>query len=638
MLPNKTTNVSIEGSLGGTEIDMGFDAKNAVHLMGLLTNLYSDKELACIREYSTNAWDAQVEAGVKTPIEVTTPSDFSPYFKVKDSGVGMSVDDITRIYSQYGSSTKRDSNDFNGMMGIGSKAGLTYTNSFKVVSVKGGVKTTVNVSVRDGGLNKMEVVDTRSTDEPNGTEITIPVKQYNSFGSKSANFFRFWPEGSVLVNGKEPEKVTGTKVGGNIVVSQNINTDYIVMGNVAYPVDRQLYNPDGYYRYFGIIAYVPIGDIDFTPSRESLMDTPTTRATLLRVQDEFKDGITKAIIADIAGAATHADALTNYLAWPEALVKAAGDVTYKGLSIPKTFKGDFWIYEANRARYGLTSQNEIDHKTIQKAVVITGFKNTAVTARHKAKIRAWAEDEFPNASTFVLSEKEVGAPWTDNVDSGTWAEVAATDIDGPKVPGQKRIRAKFDVFSNGYFSETNTFDTTKDVVFMGPREGYDAYSIRQLGSMLDGAVVVQLGKNRWDKFQRDFDGAVHIRTYVKTRAQAFVDALTANDVLSMNASSQDKWLAKNLDLTLIEDKALVDYLALVKKAGVDSATMKRYNSGVAAANVFGISVKAPKHDVPTSPVKNYPLLNGSTYYYSVDKSHAVIYINAAFAANSKESK
>jgi hypothetical protein len=412
------------------------------------------------------------------------------------------------------------------------------------------------------------------------------------------------------------------------------------MGNVAYPVDRQLYNPQGYYRYFGIIVTVPIGDIDFTPSRESLMDTPTTRATIERVQKEFTEGITDAIVTDIATAPTHADALTRFLAWPEALVKAAGAITYKGQEIPKTFKGDFWVYESNRARYGLHAETEVDHKTIQKAVMISGFKNTAVTARHKAKIRAWAEDEFPNSYVFILSENEVGAPWTENINRGTWAEVASTDIDGPKVPGQKRIRAKFDVLdSNGWFKETNTFDTTKDIVFLGPREGIDRYDIIAVKDMLTDAVVISLGKNRWAKFQRDFEGATHINTYIKNRVQEYVDALTVSDSLSMNATAQDKWLAKNLDLSAIEDTELVDYLSLVKSAGVDTPTMKRYNVGVAAARKFGIPVKTPKHDVPKSPTKNYPLLasDGYSYNYRVDKRHAVIYINAVHAANNKES-
>ena len=40
------------------------------------------------------------------------------------------VEDIHSIYSQYGESTKRGTNAQNGMLGLGCKSALTYTNQF----------------------------------------------------------------------------------------------------------------------------------------------------------------------------------------------------------------------------------------------------------------------------------------------------------------------------------------------------------------------------------------------------------------------------------------------------------------------------------------------------------------------------
>ena len=53
---------------------MTFDENSIAHLMSVLTDLYSDKPLAVIREYSTNALDAHRAAGNTAPIEVTLPS------------------------------------------------------------------------------------------------------------------------------------------------------------------------------------------------------------------------------------------------------------------------------------------------------------------------------------------------------------------------------------------------------------------------------------------------------------------------------------------------------------------------------------------------------------------------------------
>ena len=48
-----------DGTLGDEDrTKMTFDENSIAHLMSVLTDLYSDKELAVIREYSTNALDA----------------------------------------------------------------------------------------------------------------------------------------------------------------------------------------------------------------------------------------------------------------------------------------------------------------------------------------------------------------------------------------------------------------------------------------------------------------------------------------------------------------------------------------------------------------------------------------------------
>src|SRR5687767_10437021 len=110
------------GDLGGQKVAMGFDPNSLAHLMSVLTDLYSDPVGAIVREYSTNALDSHVEAaayvsalqvldthnelkhfdpryleGGMPPIEVSIPSTFSPFFKVVDHGIGLSVDDITTM-------------------------------------------------------------------------------------------------------------------------------------------------------------------------------------------------------------------------------------------------------------------------------------------------------------------------------------------------------------------------------------------------------------------------------------------------------------------------------------------------------------------------------------------------------------
>src|SRR5262245_34262870 len=107
--------LDVDSTLAGENVRMGIDTSALQHIISVLTDLYSDPELAVIREYSTNALDAHRDAGNPLPIEVTLPTPLAPLFKVRDYGDGLDAEDIRNIYSRYGTSTKRDSNDVVGM-------------------------------------------------------------------------------------------------------------------------------------------------------------------------------------------------------------------------------------------------------------------------------------------------------------------------------------------------------------------------------------------------------------------------------------------------------------------------------------------------------------------------------------------
>src|SRR4029077_7352887 len=120
---------SVATSLPADSAAFGISAADSAHIMTILRDtLYSDKILAIMREYGANAWDANREAGRgQEPIEVTIPARGAPTLVIRDHGPGLSRDDIKKVYTQYGASTKRDSDLAVGMLGIGSKSGFAYT-------------------------------------------------------------------------------------------------------------------------------------------------------------------------------------------------------------------------------------------------------------------------------------------------------------------------------------------------------------------------------------------------------------------------------------------------------------------------------------------------------------------------------
>ena len=93
--------ISVESSGVQSEAFFNIKDSNVAHIFGILRNkLYSDKPLAIIREYCTNAFDAHIEAGIpERPIEVSFPTAFKNTLTIRDFGKGLSeYDEIGRAH------------------------------------------------------------------------------------------------------------------------------------------------------------------------------------------------------------------------------------------------------------------------------------------------------------------------------------------------------------------------------------------------------------------------------------------------------------------------------------------------------------------------------------------------------------
>ena len=119
-------------------VNCTIDAEDMRYVASLLRNNYSNPTLAVVREISANALDANMEANVTRKVEVAVPSRLNPTFSVRDFGGGLSQDEVFNLYSKYGKSTKRNSNNYIGAFGIGKFAPLSYGNNFTCVSYHGG--------------------------------------------------------------------------------------------------------------------------------------------------------------------------------------------------------------------------------------------------------------------------------------------------------------------------------------------------------------------------------------------------------------------------------------------------------------------------------------------------------------------
>ena len=159
------------------ESEFGIDQEDISFVIDLLRNqIYSNKPLAVIREYTTNAIDAHAEVGKPDlPVKVTLPTRFEPTFKVRDYGTGLTDEEIRNLYTRYCKSTKRNSNAFTGQLGIGCKAGFAYGDNFGVISYNNGTKNSYNAQIDESSKGKIILMDSSPTTEKDGMEIVISV-------------------------------------------------------------------------------------------------------------------------------------------------------------------------------------------------------------------------------------------------------------------------------------------------------------------------------------------------------------------------------------------------------------------------------------------------------------------------------
>lgn len=279
------------------DIQMSFDVKGQAKLAAILIDLYSDLWSAIIREYAANGWDSHISAGQKRPIEITLPSLKDPVFRVKDYGVGMSIEDIREIYSKYGASTKDMDNEQIGAYGLGCKSALSVSPAFTVTAIKNGIKNVVIVSREENSLGKIKPVVQIETDEPNGVEVAIAIDaNVKDFAAKANQVFFTWPRGSVLIDGEAPVKsmYDATKflhLGNNSYMSHERFTGYhanerngllVNMGGIGYPVNDNQYSllletavrrgsvSRGTIMHHQLVITVPLGSVDLVPSREGI--------------------------------------------------------------------------------------------------------------------------------------------------------------------------------------------------------------------------------------------------------------------------------------------------------------------------------------------------------------------------------
>lgn len=257
---------------------------NAKAFRLLTDNIYSDKIAALIRELSTNAKDTQKEAGYTGGFEVHLPTMLQPYFYIRDYGVGMDEDMIVNTYTVFFESTKDESNEFTGCLGLGSKTPLHYhTKSCTVNSYKDGIHYIYSCFMGSDGCPNYTKLSQTETTEPNGVKVEFPVNKNDieSFHQRASIIYSWFEEKPVFIGKSVDIQVQHYTIDNPDWKLRKSGPSGVLMGNIFYPIESYKAKELDKYNSMidsGILLVAEIGEVEFDMSREHLSySTLTTR-------------------------------------------------------------------------------------------------------------------------------------------------------------------------------------------------------------------------------------------------------------------------------------------------------------------------------------------------------------------------
>ena len=642
-----TTDITKQGSLGGRKIAMTLDTDSLPHLMSVLSNLYSDPAGAVVREYTTNAMDSHKAAGQTRPVELTRPNRLSPFFVVQDFGVGMSEADIENIYSQFGNSTKRQSNTESGMLGLGSKSALTFTQQFNLIAVKDGRKVIASIGRSEDGTGGIEIVATSDTTEGNGVTIKIPVQSnHDYFNEKIDQFSKYVRDGSLMINGKlvesdldfiTPEIAVRPDRGYNV-------RDRVVMGDVSYPTNEQaMYGQQ-------VIYFVPMGSVDFTPSREELHFTARTDETLERVSDEFTKAFSAHLRDKLNAAETYRDAHNLNIEMDREYPSQFWNLhnsRWNGLGLGSyTYvMGGGWnssYLEDCKIRYEKDSRISTVDSTVP---IITEWTNSRLNRNQATKIFKYFEalGETVDKVIFTTDMESLHPGLFRDNPTASWEDIKKIKLTARVRNKVDRGAATWEGYNGTQNYETWLTPSMTKTVYYGAKSRYNDGTGRMIAN--SGAEFYFVADSQVDRFKNKYAHAQPASAYYGNFVTNYLTNLTEEDMLFYKYGQRYTNFTVKLDHNEIDDPVLAE---MMQQAYADhSVASRRYDEAISAFRKVNYSIRDnyvfPKFERDDGEhINNYPLLvegNWHRWRLSDETSkHLVQYVNMVYAQNTNTTK
>ena len=307
--------------------------KSSPQAFDILSRMYEDPILACIRELCANAIDSHIDAGVRDkPIQVTLPSIMNNFqFKVRDFGTSMTPEKIRDVYVNYMSSDKTRTNEQTGCFGLGSKTPWAYTSTFNVTTFLDGTKR-IYVGIKNAeNRPEFNLIYEGETEEDNGVEVSFAARKEDCtlFNQKARQVFQHF-EVEPVVYGVDNFRIERYKPlyegkDWKLFKSSNKFGAWAVMGNIAYPIASSNLRKEGdatirwsYETKYdnicrsGFSVECKLGELNITPAREALEYTDKTINAIRAKIDTMIDELSKKAYKNISQAKTYWEACVKY--------------------------------------------------------------------------------------------------------------------------------------------------------------------------------------------------------------------------------------------------------------------------------------------------------------------------------------
>lgn len=659
-----------QGTIGTQDrTAMTFDENSLAHLMAVLTDLYSDPALAVIREYSTNAFDSHIDAGVDRPIEVDLPSDLRRMFVVRDRGLGLSKEDIVENFSKYGWSSKRDTDEQVGMLGLGCKSALTYTSQFTFIATKDGIRSTVLVTRDETGASSLQIMESVETDEHNGVEVQIPVKDnVKDFNDKANGFYKYWNPGTVYVNGEPVESIWETEGEGITKLDDDIllrpkggsrydynlrrhvftEGDVIVMGNVPYPCKTPLTDRLN----SGVVVRVPVGAVNFTPSREELQYTAMTNQTIADVKNYIDTSVLHQAQAEIESQPTAHEALAVAEKWRRNSNQRLFDkVTYRSTPIPTSFKNDHTRTMQWAPDYGgFTVQTRASRRqgaiftntTSERTLFVIGHSAQQIAPGTKSRIIKYMVDEKLDVDKVYLCPGDPFGDWVKN-------KVTLEDLKSKyTLPKQTRTRNSTPglrvLHADGSDAVRDDVDdkTVKVAVVAGDGDYIRSIIGQYTCGSPDDVVGVVVASNREESFIKKTPNAISAKDYAKQEVEKYLKSLTPIESLMIRGLSSNVSKVYRIAKLLESSDTILDkrfHKVVDSLSSISYEPLERKNTLMTrVAYIGGFTFELPKADVRLPKladklVEEYPMLR-----HNLSSTELPDYLNATYLYNKRKNR